>query len=131
MKVREGMESEYAQYVTTNSEDPYSARCVSYGAEWADLMETAIRTRVSVTGETVEQVIAAVAKDAGRTADTDGITGFMYGAAVAGLARFWEHGEALRRWHNIDTQLGTEGERANAEGGTLNPAILTIGTGGD
>lgn len=58
---------------------------------------------------------------------TEGITGFMYGCAVSALAHFWAHGEALRRWHNLDTQIGTEGEKANESGGVLNPALLNIG----
>ena len=72
--------------------------------------------------------IADISHETSRTADTEGITGFMYGAAVDLLARHWEHGEELRLWHNLDTQLGTEGERANASGGVLNPAILTVET---
>jgi hypothetical protein len=51
----------------------------------------------------------------------------MYGCAVQGLAYFWEHGEELRQWHNLDTQIKDEGEQANKSGGVLNPAILTIG----
>jgi hypothetical protein len=43
------------------------------------------------------------------------------------LAKCWLHGEALRRWHNKDTQIGTEGDRANERGGVLNPAMLSIG----
>ena len=43
------------------------------------------------------------------------------------LAQCWVHGEALRRWHNRDTQIGTEGDKANESGGVLNPALLTIG----
>ena len=62
-------------------------------------------------------------------ADTEGITGFMYGCAVGALARFWVHGEALRKWHNLKTQLGHEGEKANETGGVLNPALLNIGGG--
>ena len=56
-----------------------------------------------------------------------GITGFQYGWAVAQLAHHWTHGEALRRWHNRATQIGTEGDKANETGGTLNPALLSIG----
>jgi hypothetical protein len=56
-----------------------------------------------------------------------GITGFMYGCAVSMLAKCWKHGEALRMWHNLDTQIKNEGEKANEEGGVLNPALLTIG----
>jgi len=32
----------------------------------------------------------------------------------------------LRKWHNIKTQIGNEGEKANASGGVLNPALLNI-----
>ena len=59
--------------------------------------------------------------------DDDGITVYMYGCAVSVLAKAWKHGEALRRWHNKETQIGTEGDRANESGGVLNPALLTIG----
>lgn len=118
MKLKPGTEQEYEQYRQRNSNDPYSARVVSYGEDWANLMEA----RLSI-GESIE----ACAQATSRTADTDGITGFMYGCAVSALAHFWEHGEALRRWHNLDTQIGNEGERANESGGVLNPAILNIG----
>lgn len=47
-------------------------------------------------------------------------------ARIEGLSRFWEHGEALRLWHNLDTQIKNEGEIANKTGGVLNPAILNI-----
>lgn len=67
------------------------------------------------------------AKAASHEADVEAITGFMYGCAVSILAKAWKHGDELRRWHNLDTQIGTEGEAANASGGTLNPALLTIG----
>jgi len=50
----------------------------------------------------------------------------MYGASVSVLAKCWEHGEQLRRWHNLKTQLGNEGEKANEKGGVLNPALLNI-----
>jgi len=32
----------------------------------------------------------------------------------------------LRQWHNLKTQIKDEGEKANASGGVLNPALLTI-----
>lgn len=51
----------------------------------------------------------------------------MYGAAVAVLSKVWLYGERLRRWHNLATQRGNEGEKANQEdGAVLNPAIITI-----
>uniref|UniRef100_A0A6M3JMF6 Uncharacterized protein n=1 Tax=viral metagenome TaxID=1070528 RepID=A0A6M3JMF6_9ZZZZ len=100
-----------------NNTDYYGGECVRYAEAWADLMEERMKCGVTV---------ADVAERASRHADTNGITGFMYGAAVAMLASSWEHGEELRKWHNLDCQRGTEGERANESGGVLNPAILTI-----
>jgi len=73
-------------------------------------------------GETIKQC----AKETSHEADTDGITGFMYGVAVSALSHCWEYGDELRRWHNLDTQLDTEGEKANESGGVLNPAVLII-----
>lgn len=71
--------------------------------------------------------LAAVAHDASVWADDEGITGFMYGCAVSILSQVWTHGDALRRWHNLNTQIGKEGERANETGGVLNPALLCLG----
>lgn len=118
MKIKAGMEADYAEYKRVNGRDSYSARCVSYGEDWAMLME-----ELMSQGKKIEEIADATSHQA----DTDGITGFMYGAAVSGLSKFWEHGEALRRWHNLRTQIGKEGERANETGGTLNPALLNIG----
>lgn len=73
-------------------------------------------------GETVE----SCAESTSRLADYDGIIGFMYGCAVSTLSKVWKYGEELRKWHNLKTQVGTEGESANKSGGVLNPAILTI-----
>lgn len=78
-------------YVEKNKNDPYGARCVSYAQDWADLMEAKLATGSK---------LGAIAKEAGDEADTDEITGFMYGCAVKMLARCWEHGEQLRVWHN-------------------------------
>ena len=66
------------------------------------------------------------AESASYEADIDGITGFMYGAAVSILSQCWKHGEELRRWHNLSTQIKDEGEKANDSGGVLNPAVLSI-----
>lgn len=117
MKIKQTLVQEYENYKAKNSNDPYSARIVSYGEDWADLMETQLEA-----GKPLE----SIAKETSHEADTDGITGWMYGAAVSALSRFWEHGEELRRWHNLDTQIRDEGEKANASGGVLNPAVLVI-----
>ena len=98
--------------------EPYGHRVITYSEEWANAME-----REMAKGRTIAECASETASEA----DTDGITGFMYGAAVNVLSHVWEHGEELRRWHNLDTQIGNEGEKANESGGVLNPALLKIG----
>lgn len=106
----------WESYVENNT-DPYGGRCVSYAKDWAELMEKSMHNGAT---------LAVCAKQTSHEADTDGITGFMYGAAVSMLSQCWEHGEELRRWHNLDTQIGNEGEKANEKDTTLNPALLNI-----
>ena len=67
-----------------------------------------------------------ITKDLSHEADKEGITGFMYGMAVSILSSVWIHGEQLRIWHNLDTQIHKEGKRANKKGTVLNPALLNI-----
>ena len=107
----------YEDWKAKNANNPYGMGIFNYAEAWADLMEKEI-----ATGKPLE----TIAKDTSHKANAEGITGFMYGATVSILAKYWEHGEALRRWHNLDTQIGTEGERANANGATLNPALLCV-----
>lgn len=126
MQIHPDKQAEYEAYKQKSTHDPYSARVVSYGEDWANIMERAIPADSSLAQTLGILVKDEFAKNASHEADTDGITGFMYGCAVQALARFWVHGEALRRWHNKETQIGTEGDEANASGGVLNPAILNI-----
>src|SRR3990167_2101917 len=98
--------------------DGYGSAVMRYAERWARIMEGRM-----ANGETVEDC----ADTASHLADSEGITGFMYGCAVAILAKVWVHGEALRRWHNLKTQLRDEGEKANESGGVLNPALLNLG----
>lgn len=106
----------WAAFVAANT-DGYGGACVSYAERWARVMEGRIAQGATVAG---------CAKDASHLADTEGITGFMYGCAVSMLAEVWQHGEELRQWHNRDTQIGHEGDEANKNGGVLNPALLNI-----
>ena len=117
MQLKKGKTNEYAKYVKKNSKDMYAKGIVDYSERWATLMEE----KMAEGAELVD-----IADSTSHEADTDGITGFMYGCAVSGLASFWKHGEALRKWHNRETQIGNEGEEANKKGGVLNPALLTI-----
>jgi hypothetical protein len=112
-------EDKWNNFVKINSGHAYSRGVVDFAERWANLMEE----RMNADGLTVVDV----AKKASHDADTDGLTGFMYGCAVSTLSETWEYGEDLRRWHNLDTQIRNEGEIANEKGGVLNPAIMSIG----
>ena len=94
------------------NDDGYGACVVRYAARWAHLMDAAIAKGATITD---------IAKQSSHDADVEGITGFMYGAAVSILSQAWVHGEALRRWHNADYGVPDAT-------GTVNPALLTIGS---
>ena len=110
-------ETAWRSWVGANQHS-YGRGVVTFAQRWAEQMETEIAAG---------KAIPDIAEAASHKADTEGITGFMYGCAVSMLAKAWKHGEELRRWHNLDVQLGDEGARANIEGGVLNPAILRVG----
>ena len=110
-------EEVWKSYVTANDDGGYGAACVRYAEMWARLMQLEV-----VNGASIEDIADATSHEA----DIEGITGFMYGAAVSMLSQAWIHGDQLRRWHNLKTQIGNEGEQANEEGGVLNPALLSV-----
>lgn len=116
MKIKQGQEDAWKCCIK-NNQDPYGKASINYAQRWAEAMEREIAEGRS---------ISEVAERTSHEADTEGITGFMYGCAVSVLSGVWEHGEELRQWHNLDTQIGNEGEEANKSGGVLNPAILNI-----
>lgn len=99
------------------NQDAYGGAVITYAERWARLMEGRMKK-----GEK----LASIADQCSHLADSEGITGFMYGCAVNILSHVWIHGEALRLWHNLNTQIGTEGERANESGAVLNPATLIV-----
>lgn len=110
MKIKEGKAKDYNHFVKINSNDGYSYGVVKYMHWWADLMEAEM-----AKGKKLEDI----AKKTSHDADKEGITGFMYGCAVAALSDFWEHGEELRVWHNA--QYGHNSD------GVVNPAVFTVG----
>jgi hypothetical protein len=130
MKIIESKQAEYKEYVAKNSGDGYSKGVVDYAERWADLMEKALETwrgGNELSPASVMRFLVDNADKLSHEADTDGITGFMYGCAVSALAHFWIHGEELRRWHNLKTQIRNEGEAANRKpGAVLNPALLNV-----
>lgn len=134
MKIRSGQETIWQEYRERN-QDFYGQGIIDYAERWANLMEAKLEKiapqlpspRNAADSEILQKMLGAIADPLSHKADTDGITGFMYGAAVSTLANVWEYGEELRRWHNLETQIGNEGEKANKEpGATLNPALLNI-----
>jgi len=108
----------FAKAKEVNS-DGYGGAVISFMVDWARLIEGEMSSGVALKD---------CVKRCERFADYEvGITGFMYGCAVSFLSQCWAHGDELRRWHNLDTQIGDEGEKANENGGVLNPALLSIG----
>lgn len=94
-----------------NNTDPYGQGIFRYAEKWANLMETHINN-----GEKLQDI----AKETSHKADTEGITGFMYGASVNILSHCWKYGEELRKWHN--------GEYDYEGDGVVNPSVLTVKT---
>lgn len=109
-KIKPGKEQDYEEFVRINSGDPYSMGVVRYAQKWAELMESKIADGAKVSD---------IAESTSFEADTEGITGFMYGCAVNALSQLWEHGEELRKWHNKEYNYDGDG--------VVNPAILTVG----
>ncbi len=110
-------EAGWQKSIRVNS-DGYGGTIITYSERWARLMQIEM-----ANGKNLEDVADATSHEA----DLEGITGFMYGCAVSQIASCWKYGDQLRRWHNLKTQLGNEGEKANESGGVLNPALLSIG----
>ncbi len=110
-------DTEAWQQAVVANQDGYGKAVLTFAARWAHLMEGLV-----AKGLTIPEIAKRLSHDA----DLEGITGFQYGCAVSILSGVWEHGEELRKWHNIEVQVGDEGERANKSGGVLNPALMII-----
>ena len=106
------------QQFKDKNQDGYGGAVVTYSERWARLMQIEM-----ANGKKLEDVAETTSSET----DLEGITGFQYGCAVSTLAQCWKYGEQLRHGHNLKTQLGNEGEKANESGGVLNPALLSIG----
>ncbi len=73
-----------------SQKDGYGDRINEYAECWARLMEGRMRN-----GSSLEDC----AEEAGRIADNDGISGFMFGAALVTLRDVWVHGEELAAFY--------------------------------
>jgi len=108
--------------VAANCIDGYGFSVTFFATKWMMLMQKRL-----IAGEKVADIAEETSHEADKWLGNWGLTGFQYGLAVSVIAQVWSHGDELRRWHNRETQMGTEGDEANEKGGTLNPAILNIG----
>jgi|LSQX01.2.fsa_nt_gb hypothetical protein len=125
MKFKDKMSKErWNQFVKVNS-DSYGQGVIIFSKNWANQIEKMMKEN---PGRTFGDVVKIAEQDADAAAG--GITGFMYGCAVAMLSEVWIRGEDLRRWHNINTQYSDEGYAANKSGGILNPALIVVDTHG-
>ena len=113
MKILEGKEQDYKDWFDKNT-DPYGRGCFTYAERWAEMLEILIESST----DKPMKVIVDYADELSHKADTEGITGFMYGCAVNILSQCWKYGEELRKWHN--KEYNYEGD------GVVNPAVLTI-----
>ena len=100
MKILNGKEQDYKDWYNKNT-DPYGRACFRYAERWAEMLENAIENS---TDEPMN-VIVDNADRLSHEADIEGITGYMYRAAVIILSKCWEYGEELRKWHNKRIQL--------------------------
>lgn len=104
MKILKGKEQDYKDWYNKNS-DPYGHACFTYAERWAEMLENAIEN----SPDEPMKVILDNADELSREADTEGITGFMYGMAVSILSQCWEYGEELRKWHNKEYNYEGDG----------------------
>ena len=118
MQFRAGKEKDWLEG-RANNQDPYGNAVFVFAEKWANLMEEHVKTGKILTGDDIERYDHEACKGMG-------LSGFMYGCAVACLSDVWIYGEELRRWSNRKEQIQHEGDQANDNGGVLNPALITI-----
>lgn len=109
MSFAPGMEEDFKLGLAKNT-DGYGRTIFKYAVFWACLLEQRLKESSELTPKDFD--------DTSHEADIFGLTGFMHGAAVQILAECWEHGAALKKWHN------QKWGRADADG-VVNPAIIT------
>lgn len=114
MRILKGKEQAYKDWYNKNL-DSYGHACFTFAERWAELMEKAMTN----SEYSPMEVIIKRADSLSSAADTEGITGYMYGAAVSILSQCWEYGEELRKWHNKEYNYDGDG--------VVNPAIMTVG----
>jgi hypothetical protein len=125
VKIRKDTEADWRATFLANASGElhdYGGSVIWFATRWAERMEKAFDQGIPLP-ECAERLDHEAMQEMGQWS----LTGFQYGAAVSTLGQYWVFGDWLRMWHNIHTQLGDEGDKANKGGGTLNPALLNIG----
>lgn len=89
LRVKPELKEAYQEFRTKVCGDFYSAGILRYAERWAAMMEDKIEAGATV---------AEAAEATHHLADTEYISGFMYGQAVNLLSGYWEHGDELRQW---------------------------------
>ena len=120
MRLAEGKQADWDEGLKKNDDD-YGQAIYRYAKRWMELMEAKLDAGAELTKEFVDSTSHA--------ADTEGITGFMNGAAASMIAAWWFRGEEFRLAYNRSVQIQDEGEKANVSGSILNPAMLTMEVG--
>jgi hypothetical protein len=111
-KIIKGKEKEWRGFKERNSKDGYSACCIKAIEIVGDDLDRGKTPKEAMNSEEIYGL---------------GLTGFMAGCVASSISHYHTRGEEFRRWWNKDIQLGDEGNKANKEGGVLNPALLNIG----
>ena len=107
----------WQSWVEANT-DPYGKCCI-------DVAREVMRRLDAKQGPFDPRLLV---NDADKAIKAGGITGAMAGFVASMVAQVHSRGEEFRRAWNRETQIGTEGDEANAKGkGTLNPAFLRVG----
>lgn len=107
MKIKQGLESEYKDYIEKNS-DPYSKAVVTCGETFGNFVDA---------GKTFDEAERGMLD----TEDGSELTGAMMGFLMSSACHFHERGDEIKTWWN--KRSGGEPD----ERGVNNPAIITIG----
>lgn len=98
--------------------DPYGKACV-------DVAQQAMKILDEELGDFDTHKLICRADDEALS-DSGGITGFMAGCIAQMISQCHSRGDEFRKKWNLDSQIQTEGEKANEGEGVLNPALLTV-----
>lgn len=105
-------------YITKNK-DSYGKCCVDVAREVMRLLDAQ---------PAVDFNPSTIITQADKNIEAGGITGFMAGAVASMVSQCHSRGKEFQEKWNLAYQIGDEGEKATAEGETLNPALMSFKT---